>query len=771
MKICGQDFSEEIRLRIQRVVDDNPKMSLTMISRLVCRWLNWKSLNGRLKEMSCRVALRRLEEKGFLRLPASSKKIGSGTKGTGGERPAQTLSVECDLRELGKVEIVRISGQEKAASRIWRGMMEDYHYLGPGPLCGAQIRYLIKSKRHGYVGGLSFSGAAWRVRPRDEWIGWSDGVREANLHLVVANSRFLIVPGLRVKNLASHALALCVKRLCTDWTEHYGYAPVLIETFVESGRFAGTSYRAANWLHIGKTSGRGRQDRAHKGAVPVKDIYIYQLMRDSRERLCGTNGSSYKRIEDRERIYADWAEEEFGGADLGDERLQKRLLSMGRDLYARPQANIPQACGTRAKTKAAYRFFKNRNTTMDRILKGHYEATTGRIAKENVVLAVQDTTSFNYSNHPMTDGLGPIGSKAEGGPIGIIMHDTMAFTTEGTPLGLIDVQCWRRDGKEFGKKHNRHNVPIEEKESVKWLVSYRKAAEVQKACPDTMIVSVGDREADIYELFQLANSEKNNPKLLVRANQDRPLTGDGRLWDAMSKKEVSGIQEVHVPRKQGRAGRIARLFVKYSQVTLKPPTRKKNLPEVNVWAIQAKEEETPEGDAGLEWMLLTNIPVVTFDNAAEKLKWYTRRWGIEIFHRTLKSGCKIEERQLGNADSIESCLAIDLVVAWRIYHLAKLGRAIPDVPCTVYFAEEEWKALNAFITKNPIPPEKAPTLREAIRMVASLGGFLGRKSDKEPGTKSLWLGLQRLDDITATWKVMVSILKEKTPVSSMTGYG
>jgi hypothetical protein len=771
MKICGQEFSEEIRLRIQQVIDANPEMSQTKLSRIVCQWLNWKSPNGKLKEMSCRVALRRLEKRGLVRLPAGRRKIEIPSKEYDEIISIDKLSVECGLRDIGKIEIIRISGKDKAESRIWRGMMEKYHYLGSGPLCGAQIRYLIKSGKYGYVGGFSFSGAAWRIRPRDEWIRWNDETRESNLHLVVSNSRFLIIPGVRVKNLASHALSLVVKRLREDWMEQYGYSPVLIETFVECGRFSGTSYRAANWEHIGKTSGRGRQDRTNKRAVPVKDIYIYELTKDSRERLCPAGELLQKQTAEREQEYADWAEEEFGRSDLGDDRLKKRLLSIGRDLYARPQANIPQACGTRAKTKAAYRFFKNMNARMDRILEGHFKASIERVKKEKIAFAVQDSTSFNYSAHPMTEGLGPIGSKKEGGPIGIIMHDTMAFTEDGTPLGLIDIQCWSRDREEFGKKHNRHNIPIEEKESRKWLVSYQKTIEAQKLCPETMIVSMGDREADIYDLFELANKEKDNPKLLVRASQDRPLKEDEYLWDAISKNETSGIQEVHVPRKQGRTERTARLSVKYSAVTLKPPKLKKNMPEVGIWAILAREEEAPEGEDGLEWMLLTNIPVRTFENAAEKLSWYTKRWGIEVYHRTLKSGCKIEERQLGSAESIETCLAIDLVVAWRIYHLAKLGRSIPDVSCTVYFAEEEWKALNAYITKNPIPPEKAPTLREAMRMVASLGGFLGRKSDGEPGTKSLWLGLQRLDDITAMWKVMVSFIKEKIPVSSTAGYG
>jgi hypothetical protein len=227
------------------------------------------------------------------------------------------------------------------------------------------------------------------------------------------------------------------------------------------------------------------------------------------------------------------------------------------------------------------------------------------------------------------------------------------------------------------------------------------------------------------------------------------------LWEKVNEQEVAGIQEVHVPRRGRRPARVARLEVRFAQITLKPPIRKPKLQELTIWAVLAQEVDAPEDVEPIEWMLLTTCQVTTFGEAIEKLAWYALRWGIEVYHRTLKSGCKIEERQLGHADRIEACLAIDMVVAWRIFHLTKLGRETPDMPCTVFFEEAEWKALNTYITRNPTTPERPPSLREAVRMVASLGGFLGRKSDGEPGTKSLWIGLQRLDDLTAMWKIVI----------------
>ena len=653
--------------------------------------------------------------------------------------------------------------------------MNRYHYLGSGPLCGAQLRYLIHSYRYGYVGGFAFSAAAWRLEARERWIGWDDRARRQNLNRVINNSRFLIVPHVQVKNLASHALALATKRLTKDWLERYGIEPVLVETFVKHGRFTGASYRAANWIHVGLTQGRGRQDKANQYAEPVKDIYVYPLRTHTQAIL--RDGPRQEVVAPLRPDPVDWAEEEFAAAELGDVRRVKRLLTIGRDFYAHPQANIPQACGTPAKTKAAYRFFEDPYHTMDTLLAPHYESTVNRIAKEKVVLAVQDTTSLNYTTHPQTEGLGPIGNRNDGGAIGLVLHDTLAFNLEGTPLGLLNVQCWAREFAEADSEKRRPKaLPIEEKESNKWLVSYRAAAAAQKRCPQTMLVSVGDREADVYELFHEALSDPQAPKLLIRADRDRLLSeGQGHLWDYVKAQPPSGMQHVQIPRQGKRPAREAELEIRFAQVTLKPPELKPKLGELTLWAMAAIEVNyAPEVEAPIEWLLLTTRVVETFEQATEKLGWYAKRWSIEVYHRTLKSGCKIEERQLGKVERLEPCLAIDMVVAWRIIHLTKLGREVPNVPCTAFFEEAEWKALVAYKTQNPIPPETPPTLREAVHMVASLGGFLGRKSDGEPGTKSLWLGLQRLDDMTAMWKIamsMASLQSQDRFVSSKDRYG
>ena len=746
MEICGQEFSPSIVARLRQTLESQPELSRTALSRRVCEWLDWRSPNGHWKEMSCRVALRRLDRAGIIQLPSVGTFPAPRPRPPCRQAPLPQAGAERSLAELQPVEVVPVGVAESRAAQTWNELLDRYHPQGAGPLCGAQIRYSIRSRTGEWLGGLAFSAPAWRVEARDRWIGWNEEARREHLQEVIANSRFLILPWLRVPNLASHVLGQALRRVGRDWQQLYGYEPWLVETFVDAEHFTGTCYRAANWELVGVTQGRGREDRDHARGQSVKQVWVYALHPRARQRLGGCAPAPPPPP-------ADWAEEEFGGARLGDERLRERLLILARDFYARPQANLPQACQSRAKTKAAYRFFDHPDTSMDALLEPHYEATRQRVAAEPLVLAVQDTTSLNYSTHPDTDDLGPIGSSRRG-VIGLLLHSTLAFNPEGTPLGLLDVQCWARDAAQFGKRHRRKDLPMEEKESVKWLKSFRQVAEVQRRTPSTRLVSVGDREADIYELFHAARAEDHGPWLLIRAQRDRLRTeGQEHLWPWVAQQAVAGVQEIRVPRRGAQAARVARMDVRFARVSLRPPHGKKELGELTLWAVLAQEVAEPGGVKPLRWMLLTTCPVDSFESACEKLRWYTLRWGIEVFHRTLKSGCKIEQRQLGTADRLEACLAIDLVVAWRIFHLTKLGRETPAVPCTAYFEEAEWKALLAYVTKNPVPPAEPPSLREAMRLVAMLGGFLGRKGDGEPGTQTLWLGLQRLDDITATWKV------------------
>ena len=230
---------------------------------------------------------------------------------------------------------------------------------------------------------------------------------------------------------------------------------------------------------------------------------------------------------------------------------------------------------------------------------------------------------------------------------------------------------------------------------------------------------------------------------------------------------------MRVPRRGTQPARTARLEVRYGAVELRPPARQPHLGLVQAWAVLAQEVGTPPGVESIEWMLLTTVPVTNVEQALERLRWYVQRWNIEVYHRTLKSGCRVEDRQLGGADQLESCLAIDMVVAWRVLYLTKLGRETPAVPCTVYFEEHEWKALVAFTTQCAEPPPEPPSLWVAMLMVATLGGWLGRKSDGPPGAQVLWRGLQRLADLAAMYQVLAGrpSVPRAPPVSSNPDYG
>ncbi len=268
-------------------------------------------------------------------------------------------------------------------------------------------------------------------------------------------------------------------------------------------------------------------------------------------------------------------------------------------------------------------------------------------------------------------------------------------------------------------------------------------------------MSIGDRESDIFELFLAATREPAGPKLLVRAEKTRNRKVEQQhLWEYMAAREMAGALKIHIPRRGSNKARDTWVEIRFAEVTLSPPQKSSFSTPVKVWAVYVTEKEIEEGIKPVEWMLLTTAPVETFADAQKRVEWYSSRWGIEVYHRTLKSGCRIKDRQLGTADRLEACLGVDMVVAWRIYHLTMLGREIPDLPCTVFFNDVEWKALCVYVNKNPILPPQPPSLKEAICMVAGMGGYLGRKSDGHPGTQTMWRGLQRLETAAEMYGIL-----------------
>jgi hypothetical protein len=459
------------------------------------------------------------------------------------------------------------------------------------------------------------------------------------------------------------------------------------------------------------------------------------------------------------KIDEQWAMQEFAHVELTDARLNRRCQDLAVALGQQPQAPINQACEDWADTKAAYRFFDNDNVTPGGIQAPHQQRTVERMSQHQVVLAVQDTTFLNYTHHPQTEGLGVIGNKKQH-QRGFGMHTTLAMTATGVPLGLLTQAFFSRPEDEPSHQPNElHRLPIEEKESYKWLQAFEQTLELAPAGVD--VVTVCDREADIYEMFTLA--QEKEAKLLVRASFDRTLADKEvrKLWQKVEQQAMAGHLTVQITKNQKQAARQATVSVRFTEVKLKPPWRpkQKKLPVVTLNAILVREENpTDDVDDPIEWLLLINQPVTNFEEAVQVVSWYCCRWQIEVFHKIIKSGCRVEDCRLQTADRLQNYIALMGVIAWRLHWLTYVNRTNPDLPCTTILTATEWQALYMRIHNTTSLPSSPPSVRQAVRWIAQLGGFLGRKQDGEPGVTVIWRGWQRLQDIAATWY----LVKEQT---------
>ena len=452
---------------------------------------------------------------------------------------------------------------------------------------------------------------------------------------------------------------------------------------------------------------------------------------------------------------ADWAKHEFARTPLPDRRLVHRLICLSTDFARQPTAPIPQACGSWAKTKAAYRFFDHDAVNPSDLLAAHTQATLGRMRTHPVVLCVQDTTSLNYSTHPQTKGLGPIGNNPDK-TIGLFLHSTLALTPAGQPLGLWHAHSWARSAKTFGRSSQaRNRAPLAEKESQKWLDSFTACQALAAACAHTTLVNVADREGDLYELFAQALAPTTAPPvhLLVRAQHNRQVAPPQKyLWDRLAAQRVSARLKIQVPRQDGRPGRLATLSIRSARVTLCPPCLKEAQAPLTLWAVEARELRPPQGTTPICWRLLTTLAVESGAAAVEKVRWYAQRWVIEVLHKVLKSGCQIEQRQLETVARLQRVLRVDLIVAWRVLALCRAGRETPAALASDWLAADEWRALWCYMEERDQPPRRAPGVRQAVRWIARLGGFLGRRGDGEPGPIVVWRGLQQLRALTTAWQ-------------------
>lgn len=470
-------------------------------------------------------------------------------------------------------------------------------------------------------------------------------------------------------------------------------------------------------------------------------------------------------------MLASWIVDEMKDADLPDKRLNDRLNAILNQLAGKPTASIPAACGGYAEMMGAYRFFNNKKVDFENVLQPHIEATTRRIAEHPVVILAQDTTEIDLTRpEQQVVGAGPLDGNTRRG---FFLHPLMGFTPDGTPLGTIYAEAWTRNDAPKTPKYQRReklkHTPIEEKESMRWLETYRHAREQAQSTPDTQFVCVADSEADIYELLQESQEEPKQLDWIIRACHDRTLqVDDGNtshyLRQTVLKESVIYTDTVSVRgrklkvkcdtrgRRQPRQSRIAQVEVRAACVRLRAPSRPdRKLSDISINVVLATEIDPPEGDAPVEWLLLTSLPIETIEQIRTVIQYYCVRWLIEVFFRTLKSGCRIESRRFEHIDRMFPCLAIYLIVTWRTLFVCRLGREFPEIDCEAIFEPAEWKSVYTIIHKKA-PPATAPTLQAMVRMVAQLGGYVNRKRPDEPGPQTVWLGLQRTYDIANCWQ-------------------
>lgn len=436
-----------------------------------------------------------------------------------------------------------------------------------------------------------------------------------------------------------------------------------------------------------------------------------------------------------------WVTTELAAQDMGDVRLNRRMAKLTENLCRDPSLSIPCANTTWAETLAAYRFFDNEKVTFDSIMSGHKESTLKRIQAEPIVLIPQDTTFLNFATDDKSKEMGTLRKKNSNQQL---LHTSIAISPSRVNLGVVDGSMWQRDEASTGK--SRSGKKIDDKESHRWLLHYQSACSIQAQSPETTVVSIADREGDIHEWFQYAESVpvESRASYIIRAKANRALELEDErisLWDHMNSLKSLGKYSVNVPKRNGEPGRDASVDVMVAEVQL--AGRGKTRQPLFLHAVYLKEMNPPVGSKSIEWMLLTDLPAEDFIQARVIIEWYRCRWEIETYFRVMKGSCEIENNRFRSEPRMLNCIAVYMIISWRLHSITMLARRIPERPCTDAFSDREWTILWRMRTKT-LPPKVVPSLKEATHMLAGLGGFLGRKGDGEPGVKTIWQGYDKL---------------------------
>ena len=463
--------------------------------------------------------------------------------------------------------------------------------------------------------------------------------------------------------------------------------------------------------------------------------------------------------------------DEVCDADLGDVRLNRRLMKIVQSVGAQPNLSIPAATDRRAEMEAAYRFFDNDKVTPQKLLKPHIAATYEPISQCRRVLLVQDTTELDLTRPSrQVGGAGPMDSDVRRGAF---VHTMMAFDVNGVPLGTVWQKAWAREAIKSSmpvaeRVRLRKLPPIEEKESHRWIEGLQAGRKVAATCPGTTCICVSDSESDIYELFnetQSTEAKEGNSSppihVIVRACRNRNTNTGNLLEDVRRTKclaenaiavgqRTAKIAVTRHARGKSRDSRAAHVDVRTVQVTMCPPQRHdRKLPELTLNVVLVEETNPPASCEPIRWILVTTLPIDTLAQVQEIVQYYCLRWQIEIFFRTLKTGCRVEERLFERLSRTLNCVAVYSIIAWQITYLCRLGRECPDLSCDVVFSPSEWKSVYRVVRRRRLP-SKAPKRNEMVCMIATLGGYVDRPKT-QPGPQTLWIGMQRQHCFSLAW--------------------
>ena len=449
--------------------------------------------------------------------------------------------------------------------------------------------------------------------------------------------------------------------------------------------------------------------------------------------------------------------DELRGIHLGDKRLDERSQILISSLAINPQLSINASCDGWNETHAAYEFLSNSRVRPSKILCPHRMATLHRMRSHPVVLIPQDTTELDYTAHPAKDAK-CLNMQQR---FGFYEHLQLAVTPEGLPLGVVGTESFDREPESLGKAHDRRTLAIEDKESNRWLEGYRNACAIQGLCPDTQVVSLADREGDIYDLYvEYRDHVGPRAEFVIRAQQARstlerdPAAGPKAFCKVLAEVRQSPLIEtktIDLPATSKRKARQACLEIRAITVTVKPPHARKHLQPVTMNVVLVEEVGGPGDGTDVTWQLITSLPINTVEQVLLIVTYYQQRWSIEKYFKTLKTGCTVEGLLLETTARLKNALALYEIIAWRIMYLTHLGRTSPEVPCDQVFAAHEWKSV-WYVTKNSPPPLKPPTLAEFIKLLTRLGGYNNRAKERQPGPLPFWIGLRRMYDLALAFK-------------------